>query len=1330
MAIKEFIIGPQNYFEEGYFNGDYTYPNVSKSFLECDVDNFKGGRVVTGEYFQDNYIDGTYWHNNSIKTELVCDAMIVQEATVSMQGYYVEGYFGEGYYQQRGSIFVLSAELEQVGEDVFGSGTLSSSASMSISVGKITSAISEMSATFTQTAYGARDRDIDLFAFSDAALTAQIGVIKQNNIEVSSVFSIATDGRRFRDLASAETSLFDLSIENSRSRATSLDAQAAFSLTSIVGVTKPASSNLSSSVSLSANGGYPLSSSANLISYSTIFASRYVGTDRPTTVSGSFDASRLINSSSRLTNLTDIPNADNWYYQTYVSVSASPSPFVVDAQELLYIPLGTKSISISLRWRSAQGATLSIDALGVSASLQPTGLVEISFTGGQKLSIYVNGTRVATGTVNTAGWSISGSDTVRFANGFPRTSGSNTWTAYTDRAWLTYGDYTNGGSTSYTTPTPANDESTIFLYQFNGNGQEDTAITFSAASALTSSSTVNAVSSGTFNRSASASLSSAATLSALVGKITNGNSALASTASLVSNVYRTKQFNSSQSSSATLTSTIGSIKQFASTENSAFSPSIVCNANKAGVALLENVFELSSQPVKTATTTTTVNSSFSLTSATTLSAGLAADVSSAFTINVQAYRNQPASASLESTVSLACDFIALNPAAASLSSTSSLTADITHFVGLSSNMSSAFTQTSDLKRIRFSQGAFSSEFSQSLIALRIRPGSSDFESLASSSITAVKTPGININLSSEFTQTTNAVITADARPSLTAIATELTAAIKNATGTVSLSAESSLSALAGTLKEYENNYLSGARSYSGSKYPRVLIENAPVLGFGPRTPGFLASVWFKIDSNQTYQTIWAQGGDTQYNVSLCFINDTLLLRYNYDPDEPTPQWSNVKPNDSLWHHVLLWAPPYICNVPGQPGYAAGNWYRLWFDGQELVFGGSYQAAYEPGFANGNYVQLGYSQVRQLTAGYDYQSSVLVGGFAQLWMGKIDDVYDTIDIIDFYDDGFVDLGTSGRGKFNQLPSPYVYNTLSDPWTNSFAGTYSTAEKPATTSIGLPSAQAYSYLTLTPQAVLVNAGTLVSESSLVAGISYQISQDADLTSSSSMITDADQRIGVISNQTASVTVTANPYRTKQFAASLTSAFSGAFTIGTTERFEAALNSAFSLDASGDVKLPIRAEADLITTASLNCSARSFSDNTILVASAGTMTVEATLIPPTRIEANLTATFTVSAIIGSIEQFAVLTASSGTMTINAGKIARVISSSAGEFTAYIDSFKFTGAVADLTAFNAVLTAGEVINIDPYLQLKIEPEGRGLIILQENRLITIEQETRVNTI
>lgn len=229
MAIKEFIIGPQSYWEEGYFSGDYTLPNVSKTFLECDIDNIKGGRVVTGLYYEDNYIDGTYWHDNSIRAELSVDAMIVQEATVAAQGYYQEGYYGSGYYETRGSVFVLTAELERAGELVEAIGMWGVEFNQLTTAVKTVESQTALAVEFTQTAYGARDRDIDMFAFNEAAIAIEISVVRDNNIAASIVFDIATDGRRFRDISAEEDSLFDFSVINERNREFNIETQVAFS---------------------------------------------------------------------------------------------------------------------------------------------------------------------------------------------------------------------------------------------------------------------------------------------------------------------------------------------------------------------------------------------------------------------------------------------------------------------------------------------------------------------------------------------------------------------------------------------------------------------------------------------------------------------------------------------------------------------------------------------------------------------------------------------------------------------------------------------------------------------------------------------------------------------------------------------------------------------------------------------------------------------------------------------------------------------------------------------------------------------------------------------
>jgi hypothetical protein len=251
VAIQEFIIGPQNYFEPGYFNGDYTESNVSRALLQCDIDNIKGGIFVTGEYYVDNYIDGTYYHDNSIRASLACDAMIVQVATVGLTGYYQEGYFTPGYSEQRGSFFVLAADLTRLGEDVFGQGTWESTASMSITVVKTVSVQSSISIEFNQTAVGARGRDIDLFAFTEGQLQSQVTATKSYSLDALSAFDIATDYIRQRSTSSDAVAEFNQSAVNERSRATSMDAQTAFSFVVDFEKLRPFDASLSATAEIS-----------------------------------------------------------------------------------------------------------------------------------------------------------------------------------------------------------------------------------------------------------------------------------------------------------------------------------------------------------------------------------------------------------------------------------------------------------------------------------------------------------------------------------------------------------------------------------------------------------------------------------------------------------------------------------------------------------------------------------------------------------------------------------------------------------------------------------------------------------------------------------------------------------------------------------------------------------------------------------------------------------------------------------------------------------------------------------------------------------------------
>lgn len=125
---------------------------------------------------------------------------------------------------------------------------------------------SQMSLTFSQSAVGARDRDIDLFAFSDAAITAQVNAIRDNNVSASLVFDIATDGRRFRDLASAEDAVFSFVANNERSRASSIETQAAFSFGVQTDLFKDFASSNSTEVTVTVTGQIIKTSSVSLTS--------------------------------------------------------------------------------------------------------------------------------------------------------------------------------------------------------------------------------------------------------------------------------------------------------------------------------------------------------------------------------------------------------------------------------------------------------------------------------------------------------------------------------------------------------------------------------------------------------------------------------------------------------------------------------------------------------------------------------------------------------------------------------------------------------------------------------------------------------------------------------------------------------------------------------------------------------------------------------------------------------------------------------------------------------------------------------------------------------
>jgi hypothetical protein len=773
VAIQEFIIGPQNYFEPGYFDGDYTEPNVSRAFLQCDIDNIAGGRFVTGEYYLGNYIDGSYYHNNSIKSTLVCTANELSSGVFVTGQFYVGNYIDGTYYHDNSikSTFTATA-TRAIGfqaslQDYYEPGYFvngyieprSAKAIVSCEVTRTRNATADFASQFQQTAQARLITDINLFAFGDAAIAVEVSRIRGNNIAASSVFDVATDFVVERSADADVDAIFSAIIAGLRSRDVNLQTQAAFSFVSGAGVIRPfeSISLAQSSVSVSAtvtrsavitttstttvsaqgdrirfsavslslefaltaaarkirdahltgtgvaaincipnfttnvsasiqstgtiffNGGKRTLASAALTAFSGIVVSRYAGSDRPKTLTGTFSNGNLVNSATRVSDLRAL-DSDNWYYETTLGASGSPSFDVMD-REILNIPLGNKgNLTFTLRWRSNQGLTLGGNGLGTSFALVSPGTLAISFTGGQRVAVYVNGVRVAFNeNFNSSGWVIPKTQTVTFGGGFPYTFAGKTMSGFTGYAWLTLGNYTNNGATTYTAPTVANTEDTLFLYQFN-NGNEDLGATLQGAAAIQSQ----------------------AAVSAAVGYIVIGQAAISASSSVVAIGGKTKEINLVAFDDAELSATATRIKSLTSDITS--NVSVGADAVKTTVTQ-SNIESVVSQ----STTVSALRDAVIITESVSAQisvvarlAGLFADDLCEFNLTTVGVRTASAQSSLQSQSQTEVTAFRIKENPSALESSATLTADAVVVKVAAGSFSSNFAQSAEGNRIRFS----------------------------------------------------------------------------------------------------------------------------------------------------------------------------------------------------------------------------------------------------------------------------------------------------------------------------------------------------------------------------------------------------------------------------------------------------------------------------------------------------------------------------------------------------------------------------------------------------------------------------------------------------
>lgn len=714
-----------------------------------------------------------------------------------------------------------------------------------------------------------------------------------------------------------------------------------------------------------------------------------------------------------------------------------------------------------------------------------------------------------------------------------------------------------------------------------------------------------------------------------------------------------------------------------------------------------------------------------------------ASITSAFTVSTTARKTATGQLAVTTRVTMATVSVKTARSSVTLSSIANVNAQAARTRTLSSSLASAFTQTAVIRKTALASSTISSAFTVTS--------------------TVKKTEGFSATLNSYFVQNTQATKTARATSAFAAVASEVTVVARTAAGLANLDSHFTLTALIGVRKQLLIPSNTGVHIIDNSHYPQLPVTNAGTFGLDVSKQGFIASIWARRtsitgstlsgyqDDNQ-YQPLWANSASG--GVSFSLKGNDATLRWNYDPGEPNPSWADAVPTDSNWHHYLVYANPYYGHSTSDPAVV----WSLYVDGvyKPAV---SQRTAYTIGIGFSNSVNMTLGEARivgTITNGYSTNDYAFAGDIAQVWIGSLN-YYDygggyvplTPPVELFYDNGYVDLGSNGRGVGNLLPTPSVYNDLNTPWTSVAFQNYQNSERAGLVALEYPLASAYATLTATPWSVKIISLTVYSASTVTVTGTRIIAGSASLNTAFTTTISAGKRVRGASTLSSAFSISAPLVKVRTFTVNLASAatvtaaakkvivnsasMTSAFTTTTTARrfrgSQIPLTSQFSLTAT-----PTATERIVLTVnsfATVTASAQKLVRTTASVTSRVSVTGSISRIRPGA--ATLTSQFTVTPYIGTVKQFTIGLASQFTTPrLIATGITGIISRTTSRFTVSARAgIRYQGS-AQFSAIVTELTVGDIINIAPELQILVPAESRIKQVLAESRRYQVEQETR----
>jgi hypothetical protein len=755
-------------------------------------------------------------------------------------------------------------------------------------------------------------------------------------------------------------------------------------------------------------------------------------------------------------------------------------------------------------------------------------------------------------------------------------------------------------------------------------------------------------------------------------------------------------------------------------------------------------------------------------------------------ITAQRTRSTAADLDTDSAVTAASDRTRSTDLAAAAEFTAAIDAE--SFTDFEITLSAEFTQLTAISRTRPSAADFISDTAVStatdrrrnttatvsadtefvVTVIRIQPATAAFTVAFDTDIQAQVRTGNDVNIVCTAAVTALANYTVVASSAFDSIAVKIAAAVKNTNNEVIINSTATVTGTATRIIDFAPRRVRPIRSaLENSAYAQIpqTPENSTLVNkneFGPGQPGALISIWYRRRSIPTgfdsftnfFEPIWS--GD---NFGIAFTlgitgragqgnaqtRNDILLRWNFDADEGLPTWYDAAPLDLNWHHVLL----YAIHPTFQDTTTAVQW-QLWVDGEAKGFGSEEHSAFKPrrGWTGrsgpgqditGNPttpVLLGRGTVAAIAQPHPTAAQTMDGEFLQFWAGnwpqrRSSSQYtgsDRVPVQEFYNNGFVDLGLNGRGSFNQLPTPVIYNPMLTTANVEFVN-YTDVSSQQGTAVILPY-QAQTRLTATAVGVTTFAVNPQVSTVLSAQAQISVSAQTDMHSMSTMSVTATSSAGLTADIDSVTVFALQADRTRSTPAVIDTTAQITVTVGLRQQADINISSAFATAIEITVIDPIRAQAFLQSNTALTVTVSVIKVTAADLVAAATITAAITVIPPVRATADLTAEFALDVQATTAIDITAQITTVSSLSLDITKFTGILENLTTEFTVTEDVTKFTGIVADLEVQAFKLTAGDVVNLDPALTITITGETRNLVILKETRELQIKPETRLNTI